>query len=140
MTPLLAEAGYGLQAGASGPAWWQTLGGLLAVFGLLVLGLRLLARFNKRGGFGHAALVAVWHLGPRREIQVLRLADDVHYVYRHEGAMVLLKQESFDQWERTRAAGESAAPQPGRPDPGGRRFDLRALPALLRPAPDARGR
>ncbi len=46
-------------------------------------------------------------MGPRREIQVLRLGSDVHYIYRHETAMVLLKQEALADFERTRQ--ESAA-------------------------------
>ena len=104
MTWVTAAAAVGLLEGASGPSWWQTAGGLAAVFGLLILCLRLLARFNRRHAPGQATLLTVWHLGPRREIQVLRLGADVHYVYRHDGAMVLLNRESFAEYERTRAA------------------------------------
>lgn len=104
MTWVVATASGTLFEGAAGPSWWQTAGGLAAVFGLLILCLRLLARFNRRHAPGQATLLTVWHLGPRREIQVLRLGADVHYVYRHDGAMVLLNRESFAEYERNRAA------------------------------------
>ncbi|MBE0565616.1 MAG: hypothetical protein IH621_06665, partial [Krumholzibacteria bacterium] len=95
MTWMLATAALPLAGQGAAPPWWQAVGGLLAVFGLLFLCLRLLARFTRRGAGGQATLLAVWPLGPRREIQVLRLGADVHYVYRHDGAMVLLRQEPF---------------------------------------------
>lgn len=131
MTVLLAASTFTLPEGGGGPAWWQTIGGMLAVFGLLLLCLKLLARYNRRGAAGQASLLAVWHLGPRREIQVLRLADEVHYVYRHDGAMVLLKQESWAEWQRSRPAAEAAkGPEAG----AGRGLGLpmAALPAALR--------
>jgi flagellar biogenesis protein FliO len=131
VTVLMAASTFTLPEGGGGPAWWQTVGGMLVVFGLLVVCLRLLARFNRRGGAGQASLLAVWHLGPRREIQVLRLADEVHYVYRHDGAMVLLKQESWAEWQRSRPAAETAkTPETG----AGPRMSLplAALPAALR--------
>jgi len=82
---------------------WQSLGGLVVVFGLLILSLKLMGRFNRRNQNAETQLLAVWHIGQRREIQVLRLGSDVHYIYRHEGAMVLLKQESMAEWEALRA-------------------------------------
>ena len=88
-------------------SWWRTVGGLLVVFGLLFLSLKLLGRYGRRGGAAQARLLAVWHLGPRREIQVLRLGDEVSYVYRHENAMVLLRQESWEAYVREH--GEAAA-------------------------------
>lgn len=122
MTLAAAAASAPLLGQAGAPPWWQTVGGLLAVFGLLFLVLRLLARFQRRGAAGQAGLLAVWPLGPRREIQVLRLGDAVHYVYRHDGAMVLLRQESLAEWERTRAA---AARRPdGTAEPQGLRDRL----------------
>lgn len=93
---------------------WQSLGGLLLVFGLLILSLKLLGRFNRRRNHGRTGLLAVWPLGPKREIQVLRLGDEVHYIYRHEGAMVLLKQETMAQWEQAQAEGKpDQAPKQG---------------------------
>ena len=68
------------------------MGGLVAVFGLLLICLRLLGKYNSRGSRGQADLLTVWNLGPKREIQVLQLEDQVHYIYRHDGAMVVLKQ------------------------------------------------
>lgn len=97
----------GLSEGGGGFSLWQSLGGLILVFGLLILCLKLLGRFNRRHNPGQSSLLTVWPLGPKREIQILRLGDEVHYIYRHEGAMVLLKQESLTQWERSRA-GEAA--------------------------------
>lgn len=83
-----------------GSSWWQTIGGILLVFGLLILCLKYLGRLNKRRGGAEADLKAVWNLGPKREIQVLRLGSEVHYIYRHESAMVLLKNEPLVNFER----------------------------------------
>lgn len=85
---------------ALGASWWQTLGGLAAVFALLLVCLKLLSRFNGRRGTGAARLLDVWHLAPRREIQVLRVGDEVSLVYRHDNAMVLLKQQNLADYER----------------------------------------
>lgn len=90
---------------------WQSLGGLALVFGLLILSLKLLGRFNRRHSPGQTSLLTVWHLGPKREIQVLRLADEVHYIYRHEGAMVLLKKETWQQWQQYQAANPDQKPE-----------------------------
>jgi hypothetical protein len=95
-----------LQAAGAG-SWWRTLGGLLVVFGLLFLCLKLLSRYGRRGAATQARLLTVWHLGPRREIQVLRLGAEVSYVYRHENAMVLLRQEPWDAYVREH--GEAAS-------------------------------
>jgi len=94
----------GTLVSGSGFNVWQSLGGLALVFGLLILCLKLLGRFNRRRNPGQTSLLTVWHLGPRREVQVLRLGDEVHYIYRHEGAMVLLKQEPLQQWESSHTA------------------------------------
>lgn len=99
MTFLAADVEGLRLASGSGNPWWQTLGGLLAVFGLLFLSLRLLARFNRAPRSGRAAVLAVWPLGPRREIQVLRLRDEVHYLYRHEGAMVELQRIPWSAYQ-----------------------------------------
>jgi len=96
------------EAASSGVNWWQTIGGLLAVFALLVLSLRLLGRFNNRRTGGNAALLKVMPLGPKREIQVLRLHDTVHYIYRHENGLVQLEQQSLAQYEAT----DGSAPSP----------------------------
>ena len=93
---------------------WQSIGGLVAVFGLLIVSLKFLGRFQRRGASRNVSILAVWALGPRREIQVLRLETEVHYIYRCEGSMVLLKQESLDQWEAQRAADPQTGPNAGR--------------------------
>jgi len=122
-----------------GASWWQTLGGLLAVFALLVVSLKLLGKFNRRRGGGQASLITVWHLGPRREIQILGVGDQVHHIYRHDGAMVLLKQESRTEWERSLAASEATT---GRTSDGRNfleRLPMAALPDLLRRPASAPG-
>jgi hypothetical protein len=97
--------------GDSGPALWQAGAALAAVLALLILVLRLLQRWQP-GQRGDAAvrLLANRRLGPRRELQVLRVGDEVHTLYRQEGAMVLLKTESWESWSRARVA----APVPPR--------------------------
>ncbi len=72
---------------------WQALAGMAVVFGLLMLFMKLLGRFNKSRSTADSSIVAVWHLGPKREIQVLRLGENVHYIYRYDGSMVVLKEE-----------------------------------------------
>jgi hypothetical protein len=86
-------------AAGSGMSWWQTVGGLAVVFGLLLLSLKLLGKWNRRSGGSDSSLLTVWHLGPKREIQVLRLGDHVHYIYRHDGAMVVLQTEPVADFE-----------------------------------------
>ncbi len=88
-------------AADGGISWWQTIGGLVAVFGLLLVSLKLLGKWNRRTGGAETSLLTVWHLGPKREIQVLRLGDQVHYVYRHDGAMVTLRSEALTDYERS---------------------------------------
>jgi len=90
-------------AADGGISWWQTVGGLVAVFGLLLVSLKLLGKWNRRTGGKETSLLAVWHLGPKREIQVLRLGDQVHYVYRHDGAMVALRTEPLIDFERSQS-------------------------------------
>jgi flagellar biogenesis protein FliO len=82
-----------------GVPWWQVLGGLAAVFGLLIVFLKFLARLPQAGGNARAGLLAVWAVGPRREVQVLRLQDEVHYLYRHDNALVHLRTEPLAVWQ-----------------------------------------
>ncbi len=136
-TSLLAAVTADTTFGGSGISWWQTVGGLLAVFGLLMVSMKFLGKLNRRNGGAEANVLTVWPLGPKREIQVLRLGDDVHYIYRHENAMVLLKQEPLAEFERTRnQAGTDTEPQ------GWKRFFPNGLPFAMSaaksaaPAPD----
>jgi len=106
----LANAGADPAAalmGGQGVSWWQTAGGLLLVFGLLIVCMKLLGRFQRRQAHGRAAVLSVWNLGPRREMQILRLDDEVHTIYRHDGAMVVLKKESLAAWEASRGSAET---------------------------------
>lgn len=97
--PFLASVSSESTFASGGSSWWQTLGGLLVVFGLLLLSLKLLGKWNRRQGSSEARVLTVWALGPKREIQVLRLGDEVHFIYRHDNAMVLLKQEPLAEYE-----------------------------------------
>jgi flagellar biogenesis protein FliO len=85
-----------------GVPWWQVVGGLAAVFGLLLVFLKFLARLPQAGGNARAGLLAVWAVGPRREVQVLRLQDEVHYLYRHDNALVHLRTEPLAVWQANR--------------------------------------
>lgn len=117
--PLLAAASAASAASASdsaatllgqhgGFSWWQTAGGLLLVFGLLVVFLKLLGRLHRQASHGRAEILSVWNLGPRREIQILRLDDEVHTIYRHDGAMVPLKREPLAAWQAAAQTSERA--------------------------------
>ncbi len=100
MLSFLGSAAFdtnGLAGGSQGSVW-QALGGMAVVFGLLLLFMKLLGKLNRRGGASETSVVAVWHLGPKREIQVLRLGEMVHYIYRHEGSMVVLREESYQDF------------------------------------------
>lgn len=103
MIPLAVQQAPEALSFSGGFSWWQTLGGLALVFGLLMFCLRLLGRFQGSGGKSPANLLAVWSVGPKREVQALRLDDEVHYIYRHDGAMVLLKNQNFQEWEQSQA-------------------------------------
>lgn len=108
-TPFLAVA---FSEGAS-VSWWQSLGGLVAVLGLLMVFLKLLGRVNRRMSGDQASVLKVWPLGPRREIQVLRLGDEVHYIYRHDGAMVILRQQSHEDFVKEHAQDNADHPGSG---------------------------
>ena len=97
---LATAAGSGApDAAGAGVSWWQAIGGTVAVFALLLLALRFLARWQGAARSGAAAILAVLPLGPRREIQVLRVREQVHYVYRQDGALVLLGSEALAAYE-----------------------------------------
>ncbi|MCK9997097.1 MAG: hypothetical protein KAH56_12560 [Candidatus Krumholzibacteria bacterium] len=104
----LGTLNEGAFAAGSGMSWWQTVGGLVAVFGLLMVSLKLLGKWNRRSGGSDSSLLTVWHLGPKREIQVLKLGDQVHYIYRHDGSMVVLQTEPLVNFENKRADAASA--------------------------------
>ncbi|MHB8078751.1 MAG: hypothetical protein ACYDIE_05810 [Candidatus Krumholzibacteriia bacterium] len=96
--------------GAADFSWWQAVGGTVAVFALLALFLRVLARFHTGPRARQAALLAVLPLGPRREIEVVRLKDRVHYLYRREGALVALAEEPLAAWQAEPAVPSPLAP------------------------------
>jgi hypothetical protein len=96
------DAASGLLGTAAAPAWagggvpwWQGVGALLAVFALLILVLRLLGRWQAGGRRRDVRLLAVVTLGRGRELQILRLREQVHYVYRQDGGLVLLESQPY---------------------------------------------
>lgn len=102
----LGSGAAALYGGGGGFSWWQAAGAMLVVLALLAVVLRLLARFQRPSGRGLAAVARVVPLGPRRELEVVRLRGRAHFVYRREGALVLLGDEPWEQYE----AAESAEP------------------------------
>ena len=109
-------AASGLLATAAAPAWgggglpwWQAAGALLAVFALLILVLRLLGRWQAGGRRRDVRLLSVVALGRGRELQILRLRDQVHYVYRQDGGLVLLESESYAAYRDAAPPVEAAA-------------------------------
>lgn len=88
---------------------WSALGAMAAVFALLLLGLRALRRWQPAACRKTAVtLLAVRRLGPRREVQELRVGDLVHTLYRQDGAMVLLRSEPWSE-RAVEAGGEAMA-------------------------------
>ncbi|MFH1844460.1 MAG: hypothetical protein ABIF77_14770 [bacterium] len=85
----------------AGFSWWQAVGGILVVFALLVLFMRLLGRWHGKQRQGDAVLLRVLPLGHRAEVQILRLRDTVHYIYRHESALLLLGTEPHADYAAT---------------------------------------
>jgi flagellar biogenesis protein FliO len=85
-----------VQAAAGGVAWLKLVGGLVVVFTLLLLFLKLLGRFQGGRPGAAAALVAVHAVGPRRAVELLRCGDEVFTLYRHEQTVVLLDRAPYD--------------------------------------------
>ena len=98
--------------GDAAGGWWRAAAGMIVVGVLLVLCLRFLRRWPGARGHDAARVEAVWPLGPRREIHVVRLGDEVHYVYRNEQGMVLLRHESWDAFRKTHAGLRAGAAAP----------------------------
>jgi flagellar biogenesis protein FliO len=97
---------------AGGFSWWQALGALLVVFALLLLVLRLLARWQSGSSSQALRLLKVVPLGRGRELQILRLRDRVHYLYRQDGALVLLESEPYATYRSTAPLREAQAAGP----------------------------
>ncbi len=109
-------------AALDGPSLWQVGAALAAVLGLVVVAMKGLQRLQGlSGGEDDVRLLSVRRLGPRREVQRLRVGEAVHTIYRHDGAMVVLAQEP---WRETVVP---AAPVAGGTGSAGQR--LRALAA-----------
>lgn len=84
----------GVAGGSTLPSFWQVLAALMLVLGLLLLALRMLRRFGGRPGAEESVrMIRVQRLGPKRELQILRVDDDVFTIYRQDGALAVLKRE-----------------------------------------------
>ncbi|MEZ4388749.1 MAG: hypothetical protein R3D98_14495 [Candidatus Krumholzibacteriia bacterium] len=98
-----------LGSGAGLPSFWQVGAALVTVLALLVLALKLLGRCQRRPGAEQARLLQVRRLGPRRELEVLLVDDEVYTIYRHDGGLAVLKHEPEASYAARRP---EAAPQP----------------------------
>ena len=105
------------------PSFWQVAAALVAVLGLLVLALKALRRLQPHGAGDHARLLQVRRLGPKRDLEVLRVDDEVYTIYRHDGGLVLLRREACARWDARQAGSpggargacpRSASARPGR--------------------------
>jgi flagellar biogenesis protein FliO len=95
-------------AAIGGPSYWQVGAALAAVLGLVVVALKALQRLQGGGDQdAEVRLLSVRRLGPRRELQRLRVGDRVHTIYRHDGAMVVLRD---DPWTPATVAETTPAP------------------------------
>ncbi len=110
--PTFLASAQPLVGGGIGFSWWQAIGGTLAVFALLLICLKLLGRVHGQGKQAEAAVITVWPLGPKREIQIIRLRDEVHYVYRHESGLVVLERESYADFRAAHPAPAAGAGGP----------------------------
>jgi flagellar biogenesis protein FliO len=91
-------------AALQGPSYWQVGLAMAAVLGLLIATLKFLQRWQQGTAQDDGVqLVSVRRLGPKRELQTLRVGDQVHTVYRHDGAMVLLQTAA---WQPAVAPGQ----------------------------------
>jgi len=81
--------------GGSMPSFWQVGAAMVTVLALLILALKFLGRLqNGRGAQDSVRLLKVRRLGPKRDLETLRVDDEVFTIYRHDGGMVLLRRES----------------------------------------------
>jgi flagellar biogenesis protein FliO len=110
LAPLATATSAPWQSG--GFSWWQAVGALLVVFALLLLVLRLLARWQSGSGLQALRLLKIVPLGRGRELQILRLRDRVHYVYRQDGGLVLLETESYAAYRSSAPSQETEATGP----------------------------
>jgi hypothetical protein len=113
-TAILAATGPGALSSLGDGGWLRAAGGTILVLVLLVFSLRLLRRWPGVRRSDSARVEAVWPLGFRREIHVVRLEDEVHYVYRNEQGLVLLRREPWADYRGTRLRNADAASGRGR--------------------------
>lgn len=76
-------------------SFWQVAGALLTVLGLLVVALKVLNRFQRQRGNDRTRLLQVRRLGPKRELEILQVDDQVFTLYRHDGGLVVLRCEDL---------------------------------------------
>ncbi len=90
-----------VQTAAGGLAWLKLVGGLVVVFTLLLLFLKLLGRLQGGRSGAAAAMISVHAVGPRRAVELLRCGDEVFTLYRHDQSVVLLDRAPYDPVRHT---------------------------------------
>ncbi len=115
-----------VQTAAGALAWLKPVGGLVVVFTLLLLFLKLLGRFQGGRSGAAAAMIAVHAVGPRRAVELLRCGDEVFTLYRHDQSVVLLDRAPYDPARHAPQA--PALPVVGLPDRLLDRFRARRRP------------
>ncbi|MBK7702029.1 MAG: hypothetical protein IPI34_03600 [bacterium] len=93
-----------VQTAVGGLAWLKLVGGLVVVFTLLLLFLKLVGRLQGARPGAAAAMIAVHAVGPRRAVELLRCGDEVFTLYRFEQSVVLLDRAPFDPARHAPAA------------------------------------
>ncbi len=84
--------------GAGLPSFWHLASAMVTVLALLVLALKLLGRFQRQQGGERTRVLQVRQLGPKRDLEVLQVDDEVYTIYRREGGLAVLKQEALAQY------------------------------------------
>lgn len=97
-------------AGGTMPSFWQVGAALLTVLALLVLALKGLGRLQRNQDGAGARLLQVRRLGPRRELEVLKVDGEVFTIYRRDSGLAVLKQESHEGYRARQAAAPAGKP------------------------------
>lgn len=97
-------------AGVGVTSFWQVAGALLTVLSLLIVALKVLGRYQRQQGSDRTRILQVRRLGPKRELEILQVDDEVYTLYRHDGGLAVLKAEAEATYRARRAEAAPAAP------------------------------